>query len=98
MAINIVLRVLNGNFSEGFTIEIMTDSATETQTIVIGQNTNIPNLYTTWQNILHSYTTRKISSIEVQDTHITTEKWRTAKTKLQTEYEKWLKDQKISSL
>ncbi|WP_146028418.1 CHAT domain-containing protein [Cylindrospermopsis raciborskii] len=94
MAINIVLRVLNGNFSEGFTIEIMTDSATETQTIVIGQNTNIPNLYTTWQNILHSYTTRKISSIEVQDTHVNEwNEWRSAKKNLQREYERWLETQ-----
>ncbi|QNP29227.1 nSTAND1 domain-containing NTPase [Cylindrospermopsis curvispora] len=96
MAINIVLRVLNGNFSEGFNIDIIYDGKKESERIV--ENTNIQNLYITWQNILHSYTTRKISSIEVQDTHITTEKWRTAKTKLQTEYEKWLKDQKISSL
>ncbi|QNP29234.1 nSTAND1 domain-containing NTPase [Cylindrospermopsis curvispora] len=102
MAINIVLRVLNGNFSDGFTTEIMTDGATETlstiEKIKIRKNINIPNFYRKWQRILHSYTTRKISDVPNQETSINTEEWKLAKANIQDEYEQWLETQNISTL
>ena len=93
MTINIILRVLNGNFNEGFIIDVITDGKTKQLSII--QNRNIPKLYSKWQDILHRNTIRKISGIEEQETHVSTGKLRNAKTELEKEYKQWLNNQNI---